>query len=77
MQRVEIRELFASPAEFADREITVCGWVKTLRHSGAIAFVELSDGGCFKGLQVVAAQDELAGFDELVRQNVGAALIVK
>ena len=76
MQRTEIREIFENPAAFADKDITVCGWVKTLRHSGAIAFVELSDGGCFKGLQVVAAEDELANFNELVHQNVGAALIV-
>ena len=77
MNRVEIREIFSTPNEFADKVITVCGWIKTLRHSGAIAFIELSDGGYFKGLQVVAAQDELENFDELVRQNGGAALIVE
>lgn len=76
MQRVEIRSIFSDPKDFDNREITVCGWVKTLRHSGAIAFVELSDGSGFKGLQVVAAEGELANFEELVHQNVGAALIV-
>ena len=40
MNRVEIREIFSTPVDFADRKITVCGWVKTLRHSGAIAFVD-------------------------------------
>ncbi len=76
MQRTEIRTLFLNPQEFDNRTITVCGWVKTLRHSGAIAFIELSDGGTFRSLQVVAAQDELEGFDALIHQNVGAALVI-
>lgn len=76
MQRTEIRTLFLNPQEFAEQVITVCGWVKTLRHSGAIAFVELSDGGSFKSLQVVAAEDELDSFDALIHQNVGAALVI-
>lgn len=76
MQRIEIRNLFLDPQKFGGKEITVCGWVKTLRHSGAIAFAEISDGSGFKPLQVVAAENELANFDELVHQNVGAALVI-
>ncbi len=76
MQRTEIRQLYADAAAYTDRSITVCGWVRTLRRSGAIAFAELNDGGSFKGLQIVAAQDELSNFDELIHQNVGAALCV-
>ncbi|HWP51011.1 MAG TPA: asparagine--tRNA ligase [Clostridia bacterium] len=76
MQRMEIRTLFLNPQKFDNQTITVCGWVKTLRHSGAIAFIELSDGGAFKSLQVVAAEGELANFDELIHQNVGAALVI-
>ena len=55
MQRTEIRQLYADAAAYTDRSITVCGWVRTLRRSGAIAFAELNDGGSFKGLQIVAA----------------------
>ncbi|MEG1773851.1 MAG: asparagine--tRNA ligase, partial [Oscillospiraceae bacterium] len=76
MTRTDIRSLYAGQMAGDHSSITVCGWMKTLRHSGAIAFVELGDGSCFRSLQVVAAQGELANFDELVRQNVGAALVV-
>ena len=76
MQRVEIRTLFKNSQSYAGQDITVCGWIKTLRHSGAIAFAELSDGSSFKALQIVAAEDELANFSELIRQNVGAALVI-
>ena len=75
MTKTEIRSLWDDAAKYNQQTITVCGWVRTLRHSGAIAFVELTDGSCFKGLQIVAAEDELSNFSELVRQNVGAAII--
>ncbi|MEG2174747.1 MAG: asparagine--tRNA ligase, partial [Oscillospiraceae bacterium] len=76
MTRTEIRSLFEKAEQYEQQTITVCGWIKTLRHSGAIAFVELSDGSCFHSLQVVAGEGEVENFSELVRQNVGAALIV-
>jgi asparaginyl-tRNA synthetase len=75
MIKTEIRSLWEDAAKHNLQTITVCGWVRTLRHSGAIAFVELTDGSCFKGLQIVASEDELPNFSELVRQNVGAAII--
>lgn len=33
--------------------ITVSGWVRTKRESKSCAFLELTDGSCFRGLQVV------------------------
>ena len=53
MKRVEIAELYKNAEQFTNGEITVCGWVKTQRASKAIGFLEINDGGCFKGLQVV------------------------
>ena len=38
---------------FADKKVTVCGWVRTVRVSKSIAFLELNDGSSFKGLQVI------------------------
>jgi len=76
MKRIEIRELYADAAAHTGGSITVCGWLRTLRRSGAIAFAELNDGGSFKGLQVVAAENEIENFEEFIHQNVGAALTV-
>ena len=53
MDRLEISKLFSSYEELGGREITVCGWIKTLRDSKAIGFMEINDGSCFKSLQVV------------------------
>ena len=77
MLRTAIKEIFQNPQQFADKEITVCGWVKTQRSSKAIGFLEINDGGCFKGLQVVFEDAKISNFKEICKINVGAAVIVK
>ena len=76
MKRVEINALFAEPARYTAEPVTVCGWVRTLRSGKALGFIELNDGSYFSNLQVVFEENKLANFDEISRQNVGAALIV-
>lgn len=77
MKRTKISAIYADASAFATEEITVCGWVRTLRDMKNFAFVELNDGSAHKSLQVVFEKDTLNNFDEIARQNVGAALIVK
>ena len=73
MKLVELKDVFASPEDFADREISVGGWVRTLRNSGSFAFVELNDGTYFKPLQVVLEAATLPNYAEAVKINVGAS----
>ena len=64
MERTEIVSLFKNtPAD--GTEITVCGWAKNIRDSKNIGFIALSDGGCFKTLQVVLEAGKLANYDEV------------
>ena len=56
---------------------TVCGWVKTIRDSKSIGFIELNDGSSFRNLQVVLSQDKLSNFAEIVKLNVGSAIVVR
>ena len=47
---------------FADpggKSITVCGWARTIRDSKALGFIDLNDGSCFKGVQVVFEADKI------------------
>ena len=41
-----------------------------------IGFIELNDGSCFDGIQIVLEEVKLPNYNYIVRQNVGAALIV-
>ncbi len=62
--------------ESAAGEVTVRGWVRTARHSKGVSFLEVSDGSCFAGIQVVIAPD-LENFDtELSHLQTGCAVSV-
>ena len=77
MKRTTVKQIYAAPQEFGGKKTVVCGWVKTLRDGKAFGFIELNDGSCFKGVQVVFERENLANYDEIARQNVGASLVVE
>lgn len=72
MKRIEIRDLYKKYTEFADKEITVCGWARTIRDSKNIAFIELNDGA-FKSVQIVVERDKVSNYDDIVKENVGTS----
>ncbi len=41
----------------ADTDVTVEGWLRTVRHSKNVSFLDISDGSCMAGIQAVAAPE--------------------
>ena len=76
MKRQRIAGIYASPEAFGGQTLTVCGWARTIRDMKNFGFIELNDGSCFKSLQVVLERGKLENYDDIARQNVGAAFIV-
>ena len=76
MNRLEIINLYNNSENFSDKTVTVCGWIKTLRDSKAIGFIEINDGSCFKGVQIVFEAAKVANYAEIAKLNVGAAIKV-
>ncbi|MBQ4245220.1 MAG: asparagine--tRNA ligase [Clostridia bacterium] len=76
MERTEFRQLFANPGEFSGKEITVCGWVRTVRDSKNIGFIALNDGSSFDNVQIVFELAKVENYKEIAGQNVGAAIEV-
>ena len=74
MDRIEISKLFKEPKE---GKVTVCGWVRNIRDSKALGFIELNDGSGFKSLQVVFEDAKIDNFKEIAKLNVGAAIVVE
>ncbi len=75
MKRLEIKQLFANmPAD--GTVVTVEGWAKTVRDSKNIGFIELNDGSCFKGVQVVFEQAKIENYTEVAKSGVGTAFSV-
>ncbi len=74
MERIELKSIFTNLADFGDKTVTVCGWVRTVRDSKAFGFIELNDGSCFKSCQIVFDREKVCNYDEVAKQNVGACL---
>jgi asparaginyl-tRNA synthetase len=55
------------------KNITVEGWVRTSRSGKGVAFMEVNDGSCLAGLQLVI-DPGVPDFDEIARVGVGAAV---
>ncbi len=76
MEFTTVRELYRNSGAYTDKEITVGGWVRSIRDSKTFGFIVLHDGTFFETLQIVYS-DSLANFAEISKLNVGAAIIVK
>ena len=77
MDLTMIKSLYRQTADFVDREITLGGWIRTMRVSKNFGFIELNDGSFFKNVQIVFEAEKLANYDEVTKLGVGAAIIVK
>ena len=77
MKRQHIAGIYASPETFGGQTMTVCGWARTIRDMKNFGFIELNDGSFFKNIQIVFEAERLKNYEEISKQNVGAALIIK
>ena len=67
-----VKELLAS--EDLNRTVKVRGWLRTARHGKGVSFLNISDGSCFNGIQVVCTP-ELANYTtEVVHLRTGCAV---
>ena len=54
--RTRVKEVLGLPCggqSFIGKQITVCGWIKTMRLQKEFAFVELNDGSMFSNLGAI------------------------
>lgn len=72
-----VKQLFRETDMYAGKEITVSGWVRTIRVSKNFGFIELNDGSFFKNLQIVIEESKLENFKEISKLNVGAAITAR
>ncbi|NOW86582.1 asparaginyl-tRNA synthetase [Clostridium beijerinckii] len=70
-----IRSLYRNTDDFLSKEITISGWIKTLRSSNAFGFIEVNDGSFFKNIQVVF-DDKLNNFKEISKLPISSSISV-
>lgn len=74
MKRDEVASFYKDLDKFSGKTVTVCGWVRSIRDSKKLGFIDLNDGTCFKGVQVVFEDEKIPNFKDIASQNVGSAL---
>jgi len=72
----EIKSIYRQPELYLNQQVMVQGWVRTLRASNAIGFIELNDGSFFKNIQVVI-DSKLSNYEEVAKLPIATALTVK
>lgn len=75
MEKISIKELYRNSDKYIDSEISICGWIRTLRDSKTFGFIELNDGTFFKNLQIVF-DDSLENFKEIAKLPISSSLTV-
>lgn len=76
IKRIEIAKLYKETSEYAGNNVTICGWVKTIRDSKTLGFMQLNDGSFFRDVQVVFLEEKLDNFKEVAKLNVGSSVRV-
>ena len=73
MKLTTVKEIYKEREKYLDKEVTVGGWVRSVRDSKTFGFIVLHDGSFFETLQVVY-HDTMENFAEISKLNVGAAI---
>lgn len=75
MKKITVKSLYKNTEEYTDKEITLEGWIKTVRNSKTFGFIELNDGTFFKNVQIVFNSD-LPNFDEICKLPISSSIKV-
>jgi len=76
--RTKIKEILQAktPQSLLGKEISVSGWVRTVRDQKSFSFIEINDGSTLANLQIVA-ESALPGYADLLPQlTTGASISV-
>lgn len=76
MVSIYIKDLYRNTDDHAGNEVTIYGWIRTLRASKAFGFMELNDGTFYKNIQVVFESD-LENFKEIGKFPIATAVKIK
>ena len=74
---MDISKIYEKFQDLTADVIEVSGWVKSVRDVKSFGFIDMTDGTCFKTLQVVINRADLPNYDEIAKLNSGSSITVK
>ena len=75
MENTLVKSLYAQATHDEDVSVEVTGWLKTLRSSKKISFLEINDGSCIKNVQVIM-ENGLENYEEIKKAPIYTTLKV-
>lgn len=76
MDLTDVRELYREREKYIGKEVTVGGWIRSIRDSKTFGFIVVNDGTFFEPLQIVYS-DKLENFEQISKLNVGSAIVAR
>ncbi len=74
MNRIKIKDLKSSPSTFIEKEVTLKGWIRTVRIQKTFTFIEINDGSTLSNFQIIVNAD-IPNYESLLSQlTTGAAI---
>lgn len=73
--KIKVEKIYKDYNSFDGKEVIVCGWIRNIRNSKVIGFIELNDGSFFKPVQIVL-EESLNNFSDIISLNLGSSIIV-
>ena len=75
MNKIRITEMLSSPS--TGKEVCLNGWVRTRRDTGEFSFIEINDGSCLAGAQIIALSSLPNYTTEILRLTTGSSITVE
>lgn len=70
-----VKSLYRETDQYLSKEVTISGWIRTLRASNAFGFIEINDGSFFKNIQVVF-DNSLDNFKDVSKLPISSSIKV-
>ena len=76
MEKLLVKQIYREKEKYNDQEVSISGWIRTLRSSKAFGFIEINDGSFFKNIQVIF-EEGLENFMEVAKLPISSSLTIE
>ncbi len=76
LKRTLIKSIYNAPDTFGGKEVTVCGWIRSLRDSRRLDLSILTTAAHSKARRSCLNGKNLSNYDEIAALNVGSSVVV-
>ena len=76
MEKLLVKQIYREKEKYEGCDVSISGWIRTLRSSKAFGFIEVNDGSFFKNIQVIF-EEGLENFAEIAKLPISSSLTIE